>query len=193
MNEAKEIQSFLTPLEDLNKLFDQSGYRGIIIGGVAASVLGKPRMTADLDVLVMLPVDDISRLLQNARKVGIIPRIENITEFGRENHVLLLRHQASGINIDIILGSLPLEEEIIERSQEVSIGKSIIHLPTPEDLIIMKGVAHRARDMLDIEAIVEANPAIDGERVENYLRQFSQALDMPEIWGDVARIIKMKR
>ncbi len=117
MNEAKEIQSFLTPLEDLNKLFDQSGYRGIIIGGVAASVLGKPRMTADLDVLVMLPVDDISRLLQNARKVGIIPRIENITEFGRENHVLLLRHQASGINIDIILGSLPLEEEIIERSQ----------------------------------------------------------------------------
>ncbi len=33
-------------------------------------------------------------------------------------------------------------------------GSIDVRLPTPEDLIILKSVAHRPQDMLDIEAIV---------------------------------------
>ena len=49
--------------------------------------------------------------------MDLIPRIENADEFARNNRVLLLKHQETGIPVDISLGVLPLEIEAVERSQ----------------------------------------------------------------------------
>ncbi|MDZ4159533.1 MAG: hypothetical protein U1B80_07065, partial [Anaerolineaceae bacterium] len=64
-----------------------------------------------------------------------------------------------------------------------------VRLPTPEDLIILKAVAHRPIDMLDIQGIVESNPDLDRQRIEYWVRQFSQALDNPQLWEDIARLL----
>ncbi len=65
-----------------------------------------------------------------------------------------------------------------------------IRLPTPEDLIILKAVAHRPKDMLDIEAIIESQPNLDKERVKQWVTEFAQLLEMPELWEDVAALLK---
>jgi hypothetical protein len=38
----------------------------------------------------------------------------------------------------------------VERSKLYQIGPLALRLPTPEDLIILKAVAHRPKDLLDI-------------------------------------------
>jgi hypothetical protein len=63
--------------------------------------------------------------------------------------------------VDISFGALPFEEEAIARAVEGKVGKIRLPLPTPEDLVIMKAVAHRPRDAVDIEAVLDAHPKLD--------------------------------
>ena len=189
MTFPEEIEGFIEPLVALQNLLLRFNNRGVIIGGIASSFIGKVRLTADLDVMMLLPTENIEELMQTCESLGILPRIENAAEFGRKSRVLLLRHSASGTNIDISLGNLPFEEELVARSQLKTIGNVSIRLPTPEDLIIMKAVAHRPKDMQDIQGIVKANPKLDKVRIKYWLRQIAEGLDMPEIWSDVQKIL----
>ncbi len=57
-------------------------------------------------------------------------------------------------------------------------------LATPEDILVMKAVARRPRDFADIEAIVTAQDQLDLARVRMWVREFSQALAMPDVLAD---------
>lgn len=189
MSESESMQPFLAPLAAVQRLLARFGDRGMIIGGIAASLLGKPRLTADVDVLILLSTEDVKHLMDVAAQEGLIPRVPDAEEFARRHQVLLLRHQESGINLDIQLGMLPFEIEAVERSTVYQVGSLSIRLPTPEDLIIFKAVAHRPQDLLDIQAIITSHPELDRERVRRYVRAFAHDLDMPELWEDIARWI----
>ena len=115
--------------------------------------------------------------------------MENVEEFAKKHRVLLLRHRESGTNIDISLGILPFEEEAVEHSRLYQVSSLSIRLPTPEDLIILKAVAHRPIDMSDIKAIIESHPDLDTQRIETWVRQFADGLEMPELWGDIAELL----
>jgi len=81
---------------------------------------------------------------------------------------------------------LPFEEEIVERSVMVRAGSISVRLPKQDDLIILKAVAHRLQDLLDIRAIIESHPDPNRKRIEFWVRQFAGILEMPELWLDVA-------
>lgn len=183
------LTPFLAPLVALQGLLARFENRGVIIGGIAASLLGTPRLTADLDAVLLLDVDDIPRLIHEAAAEGISPRIPDCEAFARKSHVLLLRHSTSGTDIDISLGLLPFEAEMVARSQVHRIGPITLCLPTPEDLIILKAVAHRPKDLLDIQAVAANHPDLDRGWVERWVRQFADLLEMPELWEDVAPLL----
>jgi predicted nucleotidyltransferase len=184
------LTPFLEPLRAVQHLLTAFGGRGVIIGGIAVSLLAKPRFTADVDAVLLMELDDLPHLLEEAATQGLVPRIPDIESFARKNRVLLLRHTASGIDVDISLGLLPFESEMVERSQWVKAASLRLRLPTPEDLIILKAVAHRPKDLLDIEAIVADHPELDKERIRHWVSQFAQALDMPELWDDLQPRLK---
>ena len=185
----KSISPLLAPLQALQNLLSQFHEQGVIIGDVAVSLLGTPRYTVDLDAVFLLALDDIPRLLSEAEKLGIEPRIADPISFARKSRVLLLRHSPSGIDIDLSLGILPFEYEMVERSRIVDLGTIQLRLPTPEDLIIMKAIAHRLKDLVDIQAIAASHPNIDKERIRSWVEQFGEALDLPELWGDISKLL----
>jgi hypothetical protein len=186
MTSSDELSPLIKPLESLQRLLNRFSGRGMIIGGVAASLLGKPRLTADLDAVILLSPEDVPLLIEIAREEGMSPRLENADEFARRHHILLLRHVETGIPIDISLGMLPMEVEAVERSIEYPLGELIIRLPTPEDLIILKAVAHRPKDLADIQAVIDNHPDLDRARIKYWVKEFADTLEMPEIWDDVA-------
>lgn len=79
---------------------------------------------------------------------------------------------------------------MVERSIIFEIEPLRLRLPTPEDLIILKAVAHRDKDLLDIKEIVNIHPGIDRRRIEYWVTQFAEVLEMPEIWFDIEKHIK---
>ncbi|MES0361820.1 MAG: nucleotidyltransferase [Anaerolineales bacterium] len=179
----------MEPLIALQNLIEHYKNQGVIIGGIAASLLGKPRFTAGLDAVILLSILDLPELIDAANEHGISPRIANAETFARTHRVLLLRHQASGTNVDISLGVLPFETEMVARSQNVNIGSLHLRLPTPEDLIILKAVAHRQQDLMDIEAISASHPDLDKERVQFWVEQFGKALDLPDLWDKISPLV----
>ena len=146
-------------------------------------------MTADADALLLISIDEVPMLIELAQAEGLHPRYADIVDFARRSRVVLLRHRESGIDVDISLGLLPFEIEAVERSQEHRAGSLTVRLPTPEDLIILKAVAHRPKDMLDIEAVIAAQPHLDKARIAYWVRQFAELLEMPELWTDVETML----
>jgi hypothetical protein len=43
-----------------------------------------------------------------------------------------------------------------------------------------------SRHLLDIRALIEANPNLDQTRIKHWVADSARALDMPELWNDIA-------
>lgn len=190
MTFPEQFASLIAPLSALQHMIDRFGPRGVIIGGVASGLLGKPRFTVDLDAMFLASTKDIPHILELARAEGIEPRMDSVEEFAKKSRVLLMRHIPSGANIDISLGVLPFEEEVVERSIVHQTGTLFIRLPTPEDLIILKAVAHRPKDLEDIRTIADSSSALDLKRIEYWVKSFGEVLEMPDLWKEIKEILR---
>jgi hypothetical protein len=190
MSVPEGLSPLAEPLAAVQRLLTRFQEKGVIIGGVAVSLLGKPRLTADVDAVMLVSVEDVPYLLEVAKQEGLLPRFSDVVDFARRHRVVLLRHQASGINVDVSLGILPFEEETVERSMVQRVGTLDVRLPTVEDLIILKAVAHRPKDLLDIQGLIEGHQDLDRRRIRRWVSEFAEALDMPEIWNDIAPWLK---
>lgn len=148
-----------------------------IVGGVAASLHGRPRVTKDVDVVVITEDDSWNRLLELAAAHGLHPRVPDALEFARTTRVLLLVHQPSHIEVDVSFGMLPFEVEVVRRATIKNVARIQFPLASPEDIVIMKALAMRPRDVADIEGILEAVPDLDLGRVREIVSRLSAALE----------------
>jgi predicted nucleotidyltransferase len=98
-------------------------------------------------------------------------------------------HRDSGVPVDISFGALPFEHELVERAQPRSFGGIRLPMPSVEDLIILKAVAHRPKDIHDLRTIISVHPELDRRRIRSWVQQFADALEMPEIWDDLAPLL----
>lgn len=192
-NKEGPLAPLLDALGDLSAWFLEQQVPGAVIGGVAASLLGRPRLTRDVDALVLIDEAKWEDFLSAGERFGFRPRLPDALEFARKARVLLMRHEPSGIDADVAFGNLPFEQEAVGKAIWVEIGGVRIPLPAPEDLIIMKAVAHRPRDMSDIESILDVHLNLDVERIERWVSEFSSALDMPEIVRDMESLLSKYR
>ncbi|HEX6095160.1 MAG TPA: nucleotidyl transferase AbiEii/AbiGii toxin family protein [Thermoanaerobaculia bacterium] len=183
----ESLGRLVLPLSALMRWFRETGIRGVVVGGVAVSLRGKPRLTKDVDVVV-LDVD-AEALLKSAHAFDLVPRIDDAIEFARHTRVLLLRHSPTHIDIDVSLGALPFEEEIVERSELLDAGAVRVRVASAEDLVIMKAVAGRPRDIADIGTLIDATPDLDITRIRRWIREFSSVLEMPEIHENLEKLL----
>jgi len=187
------LTPLLAVLRDLVVWLQAEKIPGAVIGGLAASLLGRPRLTRDVDALVLLDEGRWAEFIAAGAEHGFSPRRDDPLAFARETRVLLVRHQESGIDVDIVFGSLPFEKEAVARATWVELSGIRVPLPLPEDLIVLKAVAHRPRDLADIEAILTAHPKLSLRRVRRWVREFAAALEMPEILNDLESLLSQQK
>jgi hypothetical protein len=188
---ADEFPSiFLVPLSDLGKWLEAIPAEAVIVGGVAVSLLSRPRFTQDIDALVILSDSEWERAMISAAPYGIVPRIDRALEFARRSHVLLLRHSVSGIDIDVIFGGLSFEHLAVKQAQFHDVGGLRVKLPRVEDLLIMKAVAHRPQDMLDVDALLAAHPQTNVAAARQWIREFATATAMPDLLDDFDKAVE---
>jgi len=191
MKLPENLQPYREPLESLQNLIARFNHKGVVIGGIAVGVLGKARFTEDLDAMFLLSTQNIPHFLEEAKQEGIEPRVENAVEFAKKKRVLLLRHTITETDIDISMGIMPLEEEIVERSSVHDFDDTLqVRLPTPEDLIIMKAIAHRPKDMEDIRTLAAKYPNLDIPRIERWVKDYAELLYAPDLWEEIRKILE---
>lgn len=149
-------------------------------------------MTEDVDALIRLDENVLDRFLEMAKAEGFRPRLPDVISFARRSAVLLLEHEATRVGMDLTISRMAFESEAIDRARLVVLDDLQFSVVAPEDLIIMKAIAHRPQDLQDIDAVARANPRLDVRRVRTQVQAFAKALDMPELWGDIAPLLKSR-
>lgn len=176
----------------LNDWFRNRGISHAIIGGVAVSLLAEPRVTKDIDALVWLADDDWKKFLDSGASFGFFPRISDALDFARLRRVLLLKHEPTGVDIDISFGALPFELEAIEAALERDVLNFQIRVPRLTDLVVMKAVAMRPKDVLDIVRILDLHKDLDFNRIRYWVGEFAAVLETPEMLDSLERLIQQR-
>ncbi|SRR6266487_3792637 len=107
----------------------------VVIGGLASSLLGRPRMTRDVDLLVK--PDDAKRALEALAAAGF--------ETEETNPKWIFKAARDEVQIDLIFwlkGDIYLDDEMLERSRDEELGGRTVKVMPPEDLIVVKAVIH---------------------------------------------------
>lgn len=140
--EARAVQEFLA----------EGGWPFCFIGGVALQHWGEPRVTRDLDLTVFTgfggeaPVVDAVLARYAGRRV-------DARAFALRHRVLLCATPA-GVPVDIALGALPLEAEMIGRAADVAFEPGVaLRICAAEDLVVLKAFADRLQDRADVLGI----------------------------------------
>ncbi len=193
MPESVTPESLAKVLRDLNRWLAASQAEGLVIGGVAAGLLGRPRTTRDVDAVVFVDPDGWESFIETGKALGFTTRVADPMLFARRNRLLLMRHTATEVDLDLSFGALPLEFDMMRESSAADFEGVSIRIPRPEYLIILKAVAHRDRDMKDIEGVVDAHPDLDHKLILRWVRDIAEVLETPEIAADIEKILARTR
>jgi Nucleotidyltransferase of unknown function (DUF6036) len=60
---------------------------------------------------------------------------------------------------------------------------------TPEDIVVMKTIAMRPRDIADIGAILDAGHDLDLTRIRGLLKAFTEALESEDFSAEFERLL----
>ena len=188
MNEPRSSGPLRIALRELAAWLESQRIPYVLIGGIAASLLGRPRITQDIDVLAVLEEDAWEEFLTSGTRHDFRPRITECLSFARRSRVFLLRHGATGIGSDVVLAGIPFEKDVVSRGRHTVLADLTVRLPRAEDLILMKLVAGRPRDIADVEGLIAAHDALDWDYVRRWAGEFAAALDASEIRESVERL-----
>ena len=143
---------------------------------------GVQRLTRDIDVAIAGADGSVPALAAELQDHGIVPRIADAVAFAQENQVLLMRHQATAVDIDVSLAWLPFELEALAAASPESLAGVRIAIAQPEDLIIFKAVAWRPQDQQDVERLVALyGSRIDLQRIRRHVRELGEALEVDRL------------
>lgn len=120
---------------DAVEALEGAGVDYVVIGGLASSLLGRPRRTRDLDVLVAR--DDAHDALEAFAAAGF--------ETEETNSRWIFKATRDDLQIDLIFwlkGDIYLDEEMLARARGEPFGGGSVRVIPPEDLIVVKAVIH---------------------------------------------------
>ena len=122
--------AFGAALGALSAWLAAAGIPYAVIGGVAVSLQATARYTQDIDAVLWTADDTWDALIASATPFGIRPRIDALLEFAARTRVLLLVHDG-GVPIDVSLGALPFEQDLVESAAVFAVGGFASSSPRP--------------------------------------------------------------
>jgi hypothetical protein len=143
-----------------------------VIGGMAAGHRSQPRFTKDLDILLQVPQIQLPGLLEAFRQRGFEFDLTTTIREWTQHHMTKLTFR--GIPVDWLKPVIPLYQHVLDRATELDWFGRPIRVASVEGLIVLKLLANRTQDWLDIENLV----AFHRDRLDlEWIRTEWQALE----------------
>ncbi len=120
--------------------------------------------------------DEAAEYLRVFKRHGVIPREKNSIEFAAKSFVLLLKHKATGVEIDASFAQLAFEEAALRAAVVRSFGTARIPVPRVDDVLVYKLIASRPKDLQDAAQLLALH-RVDAESIEATLRAFDELLE----------------
>ena len=161
----------LTPPElavEVSGLLRAAGIDHAVGGALALGFYAEPRGTLDVDLNIFVDADEPGEALGALSAGGIAIDHEHAVATIASRGDLFLRHR--GCRLDLFFNSIPLHASVARRTREVRLLGVNVPILAPEDLIVLKLLFNRHKDVVDIERIVAAMGAdLDWPYVRHWL------------------------
>jgi predicted nucleotidyltransferase len=96
--------------------------------------------------------------------------------------------------LDVVLAGPGLEDQFFAGARERLIGDVRVPVVSAEDLVAMKVLAGRARDLDDVAAVARVHrDDLDLEKVRRTLRLLEDALDRRDLVSELERVVAAAR
>ncbi len=158
------------------------------IGGVAVQRWSDPRQTSDVDAMVFAGFGR-ERAIASQLLTLFPSRIESPLEFAVQARIVLLA-APNGTGIDISLGGLPFEQRILDRASDWPVPQhGTIRTCSAEDLVVLKAVANRPQDWIDIKnVLIRQGLKLHRDLIAEELAPLVELKEEPEILTSMSQL-----
>jgi len=183
------MNGLFTAAAEVCGFMSERGWKFCIIGGLAVQRWGEPRTTLDVDITLLTGWGD--------EETFIVPlfeqfeaRVPDARIIANQYRILLIR-ASNGRPVDISLGAVPFEEEVVQRATVEVLAEGLaVPCCTAEDLVIMKAFAGRDQDWFDIKGVIRRQSGLNAGRVLNCLEQLIDPQDKPDTLSRVRQLLE---
>lgn len=157
---------------------DRLKIRYAVGGAVAMNLHRYLRATTDLDVLILLPAVRSQELADALDAEGFVmhddqdrPRAVEVAQMVRSTRdVGHFRVWLGKTRVELFSPRVPLQDSILQRAREGTLGDVNLKITTVEDLILMKMIFHRPKDLDDVRHLLAANAGqMDAAYIEDWI------------------------
>jgi predicted nucleotidyltransferase len=182
----------------LSEIFERLQTRFAVGGALANNYWGILRTTEDVDCLISLPsikyqlfADELNaigcKLHDEAERnvpvsvAGLLDQVQNrkLMEF----YSPLLDPPA---RVELFVPVVPLQEEVLRRAAPVRVRGRDVPITTAEDLVLLKLIFHRPKDLQDVRGILYVQR---GTLDLDYMRLWSARSHEPDVQQELGRLI----
>jgi hypothetical protein len=165
-------------VRDLAAVLGAHGVRWYVFGAQAAILHGATRLSADVDVTVDFEGQSASDVVRSLAEGGFELRVADVDGFVEKTRVIPIVHTRTRMPVDLVLSGPGLEELFFERAQTMTIEGVRVVVASAEDLVVMKVLAGRPKDIEDVTAILKAKgAAFDVARARDTLKLVESAIN----------------
>lgn len=168
-------------LSEIAGICESLSARYAVMGGIAVRIHGIPRPTHDVDFTVALDRERLADFFQRAIVAGytvaepyLRGRVDQVA--GMPLVKLRMYLEDHGIDVDIFLAESKFQESLLARRQREDYEGRQIWFVSQEDLILLKLIAGRPRDLVDVQDVLFTQGQLD----EAYLRRWAAVLGVTE-------------
>ena len=168
-----------------------------LFGAQAVVLWGRPRLTADVDVTIRLRSEDTERFRHDMEQSGFRLRVPDPEAFLARTRVLPFLHVPTQLPLDVVIAGPGIEDRFIERAIRIEIEGLSVPVASPEDLIVMKVLAGRPKDLEDVRSVLtERLTKLDVAYIRSMLGILEQALGqsdlLPFLEAEIARTKRLR-
>ena len=156
-------------------------------GGIASNYYGFTRATFDIDLVIGLEEKYIKPLVKRLKILKFDLKEEDIQILLEITNRFMTRSPLTEHRVDFWIPKTEFEKEAFKRRRREVLFKRRVWLVSPEDIILMKLLSWRGRDIEDVIGILTRQK----ERLDtNYLLHWSKILNREKELRDLQEKVK---
>lgn len=150
-------------LGDLAALLERAGVAYALIGAHAVNSWLEPRFTADIDVTVQTDAAGLARLGEALAAAGFTLTRQHGADLPSGPDFIRFTSEDPSVSIEVQVAKTDFQREIVRRA----FVEEGIRVATPEDLAVMKLIADRPKDQIDLQGLLGLD-GLDWSYVERW-------------------------
>lgn len=185
------MTNLVDTLHTLIDLLDELSISYAVMGGIAVRAYGVPRPTYDIDLTIALEPARLPKLFEHLRELDY--SIPEAYETGWVDEVkglklLKLRRylRDESLDVDLFLAESEFQRQLMNRRLSEEVEGRTMWLVSPEDLILLKLLAGRPRDMGDVSDVLFMQGQLDIAYMRRWADQFGVTVELDRALSNIS-------